>query len=162
MPYTSPRFTAQMTTKFKDRSGEFSGARIYVPEDTVFEDATRNGTPDDGLIVNWNTSLATITDGAITGYQLTQTLRGLGASGDGSGNREQKYLFTYHDIQTGEIFDFEIPTRDAAILHPVNTDYYDLTVAPWPTVKTNFEALAVSKLGNAVVLDKVRLTGKNN
>lgn len=160
MPYTAPRFQSIFSVTMQDLSDEKSSASIYVPEDVVIADAGNNGLPDNALIVAWLAALQSICDMTATRYGLLQSLRS--AVTVGSGNREQKYLFTYVDSVTAEVYDFEVPCRDAAILHPPHTDYYDLTVAPWPAVKAAFEALAVSKLGNLVTLTKVRLIGKNS
>lgn len=160
MPYASGRFQSILAITFQDLSDEKSSASLYVPEDVVLEDSNDNGVPDNVLIQAWQTALASICDYTPSRVGLLQSLRQ--AVSVGSGNREQKYLFTYVDTDTAEIFDMEVPCRKGTILHPAHTDYYDLTVAPWVAVKTAFEALAVSKNGNAVVLQKVRLTGKNN
>lgn len=160
MPYTSGRFQSIFSVTMQDLSDEKSSASIYVPETIIIEDANDNGVPDDPLIANWLTSLQAVCDMTPSRYALLQSLRG--AVAVGSGEREQKYLVSYVDNDTAEVFDFEIPCRDTTLPHPPHTDYFDLTVAPWVAFKTNFEALAVSKRGNPVTLTKVRLMGKNN
>lgn len=160
MPFSTPRMSAQLIVGFLDRSDERSNATIYVPDDKVIVDAGGNNEPDDTDIQAWLASLAAVCDFQPTQYAIRTQIK-LSPS-NGFGQREQKYLLTYVDTVSGDVGDSEIPCRDASIVPPLNTDYYDLTVAPWVAFKNAFEALAVSKLGNPVLLQKVKLMGKNN
>jgi hypothetical protein len=161
VPFTSSKFDAKLSVTMQDRSGEKSTLSVHVPEDMVIEDAGDNGQPDDPLIAAFLTSLAAVCDYAPTRIAISQSLRQILSGGVGLGQREQKYLVSYYDALTAVPGDFEIPCRDAAIQPPVNTDLYDLTVAPWVAFKNAVEALIVSDAGNSVIVSKVRLTGKN-
>jgi hypothetical protein len=162
MPFTSTKFDAKLAVTLQDRSGEKSTFTVHVPEDVIIEDANDNGQPDNVLVAAFLTAVQAVTEYAPTRIAINQSLRQVLSGGVGLGQREQRYLCSFYDGTTGEPGDFELPCRDTAINPPVNTDLYDLTVAPWVAFKNAVEALVVSDKGNSVILSKVRLTGKNN
>lgn len=91
-------------------------------------------------------------------YSETITRR-LGNAAVGESNREDKVELQYHDAVTFKPYSVEVPCRKGTLATTPGTDL--IPPATWATTKTTFEAIAKSPDGNAVVLDAVRLIGRN-
>lgn len=113
-------------------------------------------------VAAWETSLQAVTNGQI--YRTDQSTGAIisNAAGAAGSAREYKLLLTYEDSVTLQLYTVSVPTFDVSTVTMIaGTDNVDLTIAPMPTFKTNFEALAASPAGNTVTLISARLVGRN-
>lgn len=74
--------------------------------------------------------------------------------------RETKWLARYTDDVTLKRYQFEIPCANLALLAG-NTDFMDLTAGAGLELKTQFESIGQSPVGNAVTLNSVEHVGRN-
>lgn len=137
-----------------DRSAERARFSIHT---AAQEDADAPSTE----LTDFIAAVATVCDGTILSYNTLGSKRlATGAYAD-AGNREDRWEYTYHDTVTLEPYTGELPCRKNTILPPTESDKVLLTAAPWANFKTKFEAFVRSPDGNPVVLDNVKLMGKN-
>ncbi len=87
---------------------------------------------------------------------ISSTLPGAGAQ------RELKWLVSYHDDVTGKKYRLEIPCADTSLLES-NGPRLDPSSGAYTDFKAAFEAYVVQGEApdNAVVLDEIRLVGRN-
>lgn len=137
-----------------DRSGENFRFGGYV--DVLID---MNDLP--AIVTDFNTSLGLVADGAYTSIGETSIVKLSNQKYSTDGQREERWLCSYQDNISLQIFQMEIPCRKASVKPPVNLDTVDLTVAPWVDFKTRFQALFVSPDGEAITLLEVRLVGRN-
>lgn len=79
---------------------------------------------------------------------------------DVNAQRERKWLVSYRDTVTEELFQFEIPAAKLTGNLTPNTDQADLTSADWVAFIAAFEAIVLSPNGNAVTVEKARHVGR--
>ena len=78
----------------------------------------------------------------------------------GEGNREDKWLVGYHDSVTFKPYTFTLPCRKYNLTMAGDTDFLDLTVVGVATFVSAAEAF-IKRDGNAIVIDYIRLVGRN-
>lgn len=143
----------QITASTKDQSGEPTGFSIHVASGALDLTTTPTGLTDlitalDDELVDW------------TPWKYTGSIpKKLGNPTVGEGNREDKVELRYHDAVTLVAYTVEVPCRKGGLATEVGSDL--IPAATWAVTKTKFEAYAKSPDGNAVVLDAVRIIGRN-
>lgn len=141
-----------------------------TPESTSFSIPISTLTPANvaatvTLTGNLQTALAAITLGqfakADIGY--SSTLLGASAATDPLAQRENKWLFRYHDSTNFQKFQVSCGTADLTFLM-ANSEYVDLATGAGAALKTAFEAVAVSPndASHSVILDSVQFVGRNS
>lgn len=86
---------------------------------------------------------------------------GSGNAGSAFAQRELKWLVTYKDNTTNDIYTAEIPCPDLALLVP-GTDLMDVSSgSDGETFVTQWQTLVKSRNGNAVTVIQVRAVGRN-
>jgi len=79
---------------------------------------------------------------------------------DVNAQREIKWLVTYEDDVTHDVYRAEIPTADLALLDGPSDHINDLTTGAIATFVAAFEAVVLSKAGNAVTILDIMFVGK--
>lgn len=74
--------------------------------------------------------------------------------------RETKWLVLFHDAVTNDSYKMEIPGADLALTGEDGATL-PLDTGPGATFKAAFEAVVLSKSGNATVVDRVYHVGRN-
>lgn len=144
----------QITLSTKDQSGEATGFTIHVASGPL--DLTTTPAALTTLITALDDELL-----AWTPWKYTGTIpKKLGNPVVGAGNREDKLELKYHDTVTLVAYTVEVPCRKGLLNTEVGSDL--IPEATYPNTKTAFEAYVKSPDGNAVVLDAVRIVGRNN
>jgi hypothetical protein len=70
-------------------------------------------------------------------------------------------LVQYHDSTTGRKYSVELPTADPAMIDPNDRAHAAIGDAgPVDAFITAFEAVVISRDGNAVVVDEITLVGR--
>lgn len=82
--------------------------------------------------------------------------------GDPFAQREIKWLVTYTDNVTDEVFSIELPCADLTLLDPDNSDKALMSSVPVQAFKSAFEAFQRSPRGNAVTLKEVLFVGRRS
>jgi hypothetical protein len=144
----------------QDFSDEKSAYSFYVPATTNIAASIP------ATVAAIDAAYAVLCDGFVLSRTETITVKAPPAGRfDGAGNREDKWLVEYHDAVTNKKLTQTLPCRKVAdgtvIIMSPGTDYMDATCPAYTGYKTAFEAGAVSDVGNAVVLDAIRLVGRN-
>lgn len=157
---------AQPTVTFTllDISGQKSTTTIYLSDITAanFDAVVGAG----GLVEDLLTMMQTITACNVIGYKVS--LDNVKLNPIGTPNefayREYKGVFRYIDDVTAEIYSFEVAGPDALVVGPPNnSEEFDINtnIALSTIVKPLFDASAVSRVGNAVVLTSGYKAGRN-
>lgn len=81
-------------------------------------------------------------------------------SGNAFAQREMKWLVSYTDNVTNQVYKVEIPTADLGEL-VANTDLLDTVAAAGAAFVAAFEAIFLSPDGNAVTFVSARFVGRN-
>jgi hypothetical protein len=151
--------TDLLTVKVIDHSNEKANTRIHVPDRTAANFDTQQALYSD---------LVAAIEGVILGnvyeyVSLITTGRTAGLPASGAAQRELKWVVTYADNVTGDLYRAEIPTADVVdiSLRAGNSDLWDPTATPWITFINAFEAVVQSKVGNPVTIQQVYLAGRN-
>jgi hypothetical protein len=144
----------------QDFSAEKSAYGFFVAAATNIE----AGIPP--VIAAIDTAYGVLCDGAVVSRTETIVVKAPPVGRfDGSGNREDKWLVEYHDAITNKRLTLTLPCRRApdgtTIIMSPGSDFLDATCSAYTGFKTAFEAGALSDVGNAVVLDAIRLVGRN-
>lgn len=80
---------------------------------------------------------------------------------DPAAQRELKWLVQYHDSTTGRKYSVELPTADPAMIDPNDRAHAAIGDAgPVDAFITAFQAVVISRDGNAVVVDEITLVGR--
>lgn len=79
---------------------------------------------------------------------------------DVNAQRERKWLVTYRDDVTEQLYQFEIPAANLTGNLLPNSDEADLTSTDWAAFITAFEAVVLSPDGNAVTVESARHVGR--
>lgn len=141
------------TMTFLDRSAEKGSVTIHV--DGAALQATKDA---------YSTAVRAISDMLFMSTQRSLVYKDTGAI-VGTGQREDKYLVSYHDTSNQAQFSFTIPGRNDTLLSTEpGTDMYSLLAGDNPTLAafvTAFEAYAKSPDGNPVEVDVIRAVGRN-
>lgn len=145
----------QYTVSMVDRSGE--RASFSLGAGAAAMDLATIPTE----LANLFTAIDTVCDGQRISVNAVVSKRLSTNFTAGDGQREEKWLASYHDSTTLASYQIELPCRKASVKPPVGQDFVDLTASPWSGFKTAFEAAVFSPDGNAVVLDRVTLIGRN-
>jgi len=117
------------------------------------------------LMGNLATALAAVTLGNFLKNEVKYASNQLavGPAASNLAQRENKWLFRYHDATTFQKFQASAGTADLSIL-PNNSEFLDLADAGvGAALKTAFQAVVVSPADAAhtVVLDSVQFVGRN-
>ena len=145
----------QYTVSMVDRSGERASFSLGA-DDAAMDLATLPTALDDLF-----TAIDTVCDGQRISVNAVVSKRLSTNFTAGDGQREEKWLCSYHDSTTLASYQIEFPCRKATVKPPLGQDFVVLTEVPWANFKTKFEAAVFSPDGNAVVLDRVTLIGRN-
>jgi len=146
----NPNF--QLSLTYRDFSDETANMSIYTA------DAVDISGVLPATVQNLVDAINGLANGTLDKLQ-SSTVAKRNATGNGTGKREWKILAFYRDAVTFRDYVVTIPcSRDLATMP--NTDLVDITAGAGLTFKTAFEALARSIDGNAVVLNKLQITGR--
>lgn len=148
--------------KVRDYSKEPSGFRIATPtiDSTNIDDYID---PTTGYIRTLHDALNAVVIGTIekTGLLVAEKVWATALPTDKAAQREIKAMVHYHDSVTGERYVFAVPCPDPQYL-TANSDVFDLTNGgAWDTVRDILNAAYVSPDGNLMVVDEVKLVGRN-
>jgi len=102
---------------------------------------------------------AIILGSAVRAVQTTDTVIDAGSQSppnDANADRYNKWLFRVQDGTTGVIYNHEIGTADNSVLPAANTDYIDLSTGAGATLKSAFEQVWRSPVGNTGTLLSVQ------
>lgn len=149
--------TSSGSVSFLDYSNERSATKFRIDQVTA-----GNYTAQATAVSNLQTAMGGITLGNIASRILTaeETFISRTPATDKAAQRESKWLVRSEDTVTHEIVRHEIPTADQSLLSG-NSDL--ITVFPTGVLadfKTAWEAVVVSKAGNAVTLISLEFVGK--
>jgi len=148
--------TIDYSLTYVDQSGEKSttGFQITAPVDLT-------AWPDTDYAA-LEAAIAGVTNGLLTARRSGETMNVSNAKvGPAGANREDKILITMQDDTTLVPYSFTLPCRDNT-LNPVSgTDYYNLSVTPWSTLKSAVELVWRSPDGNAGTMESAKLVGRN-
>ena len=132
-----------------DNSGDTSVASTYI------DDAATNGEITAFFNAVNGMSIGTLVKSYVTqsidkdaGSQVLPTNK--------YARRENRFICHYSDVTTGKGYSFSIPCAD---LDLTTGDNVDMSSAPAVSLKTAFEAMAVSEFGNAVTLNSIEYRG---
>lgn len=149
--------TSQVTLGVTDFNGEKSSFGFHIPTLTSANfDASL--TVVDGLIANVNgVTLEDVSRQIVKARDIPYG----GASADPNAQRELKWRVVYSDptdpIGNGS---FEIPCPDLSLL-VAGTGEMNTSAGAGATLVTGIEANMVSRLGNAIQVDRIYLVGRN-
>jgi hypothetical protein len=157
MAYSNVRYTRKLDIGMRDASREIGHVNLYIPAATsMTADTDGDGIPDFldtelnvGQGDTWLAALRDVAEGTLTSITATEALRQNEAV-DGEGAREDKILWRYQDIVTGEKFEFHTPGRPGSIAKPLETDYYDISLPPFAMFVIQTEAIFKSPNGNTI------------
>jgi len=76
--------------------------------------------------------------------------------------RELKYLISYKDSVTFELYSMELGCAKADVYGQAGTDDVDLTQADVADFVTKFETTVETKAGNPAIVQSITLVGRNN
>lgn len=117
------------------------------------------------LMGNLAVAIAGVTIGAVQSNQTVYARNILSSSPAASqlAQRENKWLFRYHDAITSQKATVSVGTADLTAL-PNNEEFLDLTAGDGLALKTAFEAVVVSPFNssNATILDSVQFVGRSS
>lgn len=103
-----------------------------------------------------------LTNGDVASRNETKTTRISNVIGNGTGNREDRWLLRYQDNVTLKTYNTQVACRDNSLQTIAGTDRLDPDEAVnvgYAAMKNAFEGLARSVDGNAVTLLEVLLLG---
>ena len=147
------------SVSYRDYSGETSPFKVYCPELTAGNFAATGA-----ALQTLGTATNALSRGQPAKSTLIAQINTISAANatDPVAQREMKWLVSFIDTTLNEPFTLEIPCADltAANLQG-NTDQADLTSTEWSAWVTAFEAVALSKYGNAVEVTGARFVGRN-
>lgn len=113
---------------------------------------------------NLRTAIAAIVLGNFLKNEVTYVVNrtGNGPSADPLAQRENKWLFRYHDPVTFQKATLSVGTADLTA-KIANSEFVDLTAGDGLALKTAFQAVVVSPYdaANMAVLDSVQFVGRN-
>lgn len=149
--------TSSGSVSMLDYSNEKSNVKFRIDQVTA-----GNYTAQATAVSDLQVAIGGITLGTIASRILTaeETFISRTPPSDKAAQRESKWLVRSEDAVTHEILRHEIPTADASLLSS-NSDL--ITVFPTGVLanfKTAWEAVVVSKAGNAVTLLSLEFVGK--
>lgn len=107
---------------------------------------------------------AVILGSDLRAVQTTPTVIDAGSAvppADENANRNNKWLFRFQDSTTAKIYSHEIGTADNTALPSPTTDFLDLSAGVGLALKTAFDAVWKSPVGNAGVLLSVQQVNRN-
>jgi predicted ATP-grasp superfamily ATP-dependent carboligase len=143
-----------LQSRFVDYSNEKSSVGVYVADAITEANALLLNAAIVGMSIGTNQDAAILMRNEIfTGVSTPPTNKWA--------QREIKFVVKYTDTVTGKQYSFSIPCADAELVVG-NTDMVDLSAGAGLTLKTRFDAHAISELGNPVVLDSVMLVGRSS
>lgn len=119
-------------------------------------------------VVSAASAFKTALDAVIIGNMLQDRITaaensiGTGIAGSTLAQRENKWLFRYHDTVTNQKFQASIGTADLTLL-PSGSEFLDLSVNPGLALKTAFQNLVKSPADStrSVILDSIQFVGRN-
>lgn len=142
-------------------NGQPESADWQVPIQTVTA-ANLNATII--AVADLSTALLNLGIGNILTQSLTQRrqLIGTGPASSDLAQRENKWLFRYHDNTTHEKFRMSYPCADLS-QHMPNSEFVDLSSGNGADAKAKFEAIVVSPAdaAHSVTLDSIQFVGRN-
>lgn len=146
------------TRTYQDYSGEKSTAQVNIVALTAGNIAATLTAVD---------VFSAAMDAVTLGNPVKETIvaeenqTGSGNAGSAFAQRELKWLVTYKDNTTNDIYTAEIPCPDLALLVP-GTDLMDIgTGTDGETFVNQWEALVKSRNGNATTVIQIRAVGRN-
>lgn len=80
---------------------------------------------------------------------------------DTDAQREKKWLVQMHDAVSGKAHTMEIPCADLSLLDTQARSVMDKTKAEYISLRDAIQALYLTDMGNAVVVDDVVFVGRN-
>lgn len=132
-----------------DNSGDTSMTSVYM------DDAATNGE-----ITAFYNAVNGVTIGTLVKSYVTQSIDkdagSLTPPTDKFARRENRFICHYSDTVTGKGYSFSIPCAD---LDLTTGDNVDMANAAAVSLKTAFEAVAVSEFGNPVTLNSIEYRG---
>lgn len=134
-----------------DNTSENSSATLYVADAIT----------DPNFTLLYDALAAIILDGLQQSILRVDALKDGSATGKATNKfaqRETKWLATFRDVN-GDVGNFEVPCAD--LQYVLSSGELDLTAGVGLTLKTQFDALAISRKGLAVTLEKVVHVGRN-
>ena len=139
-----------------DNSNDQSTVGIYSKPENAFVD-----TPTyDAAIQSFYDAIDALSIGTLVGAYVVDHIDKITGSKTPPGNkfarRENRFVCKYTDVVTLKQYSFSIPCADLGL---TTGDVVDLTSPEGAALKTAFEAIAQSELGNAVTLDSIEFRG---
>lgn len=152
--------TGEASFTFRDYSNEQSQHRIDIVDLTAANFDAWVGAG--GIIPDYYDALNAITLGNISRERITarNILISSAPAGSVYAQVELKWQLSYTDATTGKVWQREIPTPDLTLL-VAGSDLMNMASGAGLAFKTAFELAARSPEGNLVVLNTVRVVGRN-
>lgn len=152
---------SKLNLSYKDRAGQKSNAQFYWRDiDAANHDAVKTEM----------TALETAINGITLGNLNTRTVLAeattlsQGTASNHAARRELKWLLTYEDDVTGDLFSSEIPCPDvtnADLFQSGNEEFADLASTEWAAFKTAFDQKVRTPNGNDATLKSAKVVGRN-
>jgi len=145
---------------FADFGGEKSTLTVRIATQTAANIAATTA-----LLATLATATDAITNGLVVKEQLiaSSTGSGSGKSTNEQAQREHKWLVTYQDSVSLELFHLEVPTALLSVATMANSvkDTVSLGETVWSDWVDAFEAVARSKNGATVTVFEITYVGRN-
>jgi len=162
MPLPLSSFTITIADNTLKPNGEPETTSTTVPVTTL---TPANVAAQITLANNLSAAIAAITLGNFLKNEsvYARNVVGVGPAASTLAQRENKWLFRYHDATTYQKFQVSYGTADLSLL-PDNEEFLDLTADEGLAAKTAFEAVVVSPADSthSVILDSVQFVGRNS
>lgn len=149
--------TWNATYSRNDHEGERGSTTVRIPTVTAANFDTMTG-----LIDDLNVEVETLCLGSPVVLSYGSTVYTNPSNTKDANNLaqvENKWLVRYHDNVTFELGSSELPCADLSLL-PLNEEFLDLTAAPASDFVTAYEAVVISRKGNAVTVDSIQFVGR--
>lgn len=150
--------TSSIQLSGRDYDGELTRFRAFFPDTTGANFDAQSTNLDD-----LQTAVNAVCAGAFNG----KVLKGVdvpvaGQSANKAAQREQKWLVSYTD-NVNPIGDgsFEIGMADTQYLADGGSGNMDVSQAPGSALVAEIETSCVSRLGNAITVNSIKLVGRN-
>jgi len=162
MPLPLSSFSITIADNTLKPNGEPETTSTTVPVTTL---TPANVAAQITLANNLSAAIAAITLGNFIKNEsvYARNVVGVGPAASNLAQRENKWLFRYHDATNYQKYQVSYGTADLSLL-PDHEEFLDLTADPGLAVKTAFEAVVVSPGDSAhsVILDTVQFVGRNS
>lgn len=151
---------SRLSVSFLDYDEEVSIVSIDGPE---FETDGSDFVLMRGYQETLRTAIKNVSLGTEKVYHETYStdLVGVSPPEEQGAQRELKWLVLMHDAVNNKKLRIQIPCADTSLLDDENRQQMDMDAVEWTALKAAIEAYAESPYGNAVVVDKAILVGRN-